>query len=930
MGMTKDSFARTLTAGATVLLLSTLWGCNLFVSDASRLERAIQLKSQGDFNAASIELRKLVERDAGHARAWFLLGETSLYTGLPIAAEGQLRRALELGIPRSEVMVPLGKALIEQAQFERTLQELGPAEVQDPNARVEVLKLRGDAYLGLARYADAERAYLEVLAVHTGSLDARVGMARVAQQKGDLEAAEKYVADVLGRDPGYAAGWLARGFLDLQLRRYGGAEEAFSRALSAATASGADEFAAIHGLAESQWHQGKTDEALTSTQRLLDLAPHHPQPKYLRAAIAYGAADYSTAKDYLQQTLRVAPGHQPAALLLGATHYAQGELEQAYMYLNSALTTAPSSVSTRKLLAATRLRQQRPKDAVSALAPIAADTGDSSVLALMGEANLQAGDRAAGLLYFERALAANPGDRPLKMQLATAYVTTGNFEHAIDLLTQMPETEAGASGRDLLLVLAYLRKGEGRIALQQARDFAVRRPADPAAHSLLGSVYMTLGEKDNARAHFEKALQLRPDNSAVLIHLGRLALLEGKQDEARSRFERVVTLRSNNTEAMLALAHLAASSNDKAGVEQWLLRANETDPQAVEPALLLIRQSLESGQRDRARNVARGLVTAKPSDAAAQNALGIVHSADGAFEQAVISFRKAVAAVPDSANYTYNLARAELAVQRRAEAKRLLKRALELQPGHRGALATVAALEMQDGEAKQALGRVRALQEDKHTAAAGLMLEGDLRMLQREFDEAANAYDAALKRAPSRLLALRSYEARKRAGLPNPAKPLDQWLTKNPGDVSARLVIALDFQQQGKLDQAASEYEQILTKRPDDPLALNNLAWVYSALKDSRAIPTAERAHALEPNNGAITDTLGWLLVQKGEVERGRGLLEKAVQQAPDIPDIRYHLAVALARAGAREEARKTLIALLGSGQDFGDASDARRLLEEL
>jgi putative PEP-CTERM system TPR-repeat lipoprotein len=921
---------RVLVSGAKLLVVITLAGCNLFVSNESRFDRAIELRSTGDVSAASIELRKVVDRDPGNARAWFLLGETSLDAGQPAAAEGQLRRALELGIARQEAMVPLGKALLQQGQYALALKELDPAQAGDQTARVELLKLRGDACLGLARFDDAERAYLEVLASDPESLDASVGLARTKQQRGDVAAAEKYIADVLARDSGYAPAWLARGFLELQQSRYQGAEEAFQRALSKATTSGVEEFAAVHGLAESQWRQGKSEEALASTQRLLDLAPRHAQPKYLRAAIAYGAGDYATAEDYLQQALRIAPDHQAAALLLGATHYAQGELEQAYMYLNSALAGEPSSVSTRKLLAATRMRQQRPKDAVAALAPIAGETRDSSVLALMGEASLQAGDAPAGLLYFERALAADPADRPLQIQLANAYVTTGHFEHAIDLLSGMPEADSTGPGRDLLLVLAYLRKGESQSALRRAQDFAARRPSDPAANSLLGSVYLTLGQTDAARKYFEKALLQHPDNPALLMNMGRLALIEGKRDEARSRFQRVVALRSNSTEAMLALARLSAGSNDKTGTEQWLQRAYDANPQAVEPAILLIRHLLQTDQLDRARSVARQLVSAKPTEAAAHNVLGIVHTTDGAFEQAVVSFRKAVAAAPESANYTYNLARAELSVQRRVEAKRLLKRALELQPGHRGALATLAALEMQDGEANQALARVRALQEQKQTVAAGLMLEGDLRMLQREFDQAVNVYDDALRRAPSRELAIRSYQARRRAGLSNPAKPLDEWLGRNPSDVSARLVLALDYQGRGELRRAAAEYEQILAKRPNDPLALNNLAWVYSGIGDPRAVSLAERAHSLEPTNGAIADTLGWLLVQKGDLERGRALLEKAAEQAPGIPDIRYHLAVAQARAGAREEARKTLIALLGSGQDFNDAAHAKRLLEEL
>jgi Flp pilus assembly protein TadD len=242
----------------------------------------------------------------------------------------------------------------------------------------------------------------------------------------------------------------------------------------------------------------------------------------------------------------------------------------------------------------------------------------------------------------------------------------------------------------------------------------------------------------------------------------------------------------------------------------------------------------------------------------------------------------------------------------------------------------LAALEAKDGQSDKALARVRQLQESKETAAVGLLLEGDLRMLERKFDDAALAYEAALKRAPNGALAAKSYEARRRAGVPNAARPLEQWLSDNPNDAAARAILASEYQQQGQLKQAAAEYEQVLRTRPDDAVSLNNLAWVYHELQDPRAIPTAERAHELRPETGAIADTLGWLLVQGGQVERGLKLLREAARQAPNVPEIRYHLAVALVKSGEREAARRTLTELVNSGQDFKEIAMAKQLLNEL
>jgi len=72
------------------------------------------------------------------------------------------------------------------------------------------------------------------------------------------------------------------------------------------------------------------------------------------------------------------------------------------------------------------------------------------------------------------------------------------------------------------------------------------------------------------------------------------------------------------------------------------------------------------------------------------------------------------------------------------------------------------------------------------------------------------------------------------------------------------------------------------------------------------------------------------LLVQEGQAQRALELLRKAVKQAPQIPDIRYHLAAALAKTGANEEARRTLTDLVNSGQTFQDLAEAKQLLKQL
>src|SRR5262249_23687075 len=122
-----------------------------FVSDGSRMERAAQLRTQGDYKAAAIELKKVLQRNPDNPDARFLLGDVSLLTGEAAAAEKELRRAQDLGVAADKVAIPLGRALLIQGRFDKALEELDPGAFESVDARRSVLMLRSEAYLSMGK-----------------------------------------------------------------------------------------------------------------------------------------------------------------------------------------------------------------------------------------------------------------------------------------------------------------------------------------------------------------------------------------------------------------------------------------------------------------------------------------------------------------------------------------------------------------------------------------------------------------------------------------------------------------------------------------------------------------------------------------------------------------------------------------------------------
>ncbi|MGI9488185.1 MAG: tetratricopeptide repeat protein, partial [Geminicoccaceae bacterium] len=132
-----------------------------------------------------------------------------------------------------------------------------------------------------------------------------------------------------------------------------------------------------------------------------------------------------------------------------------------------------------------------------------------------------------------------------------------------------------------------------------------------------------------------------------------------------------------------------------------------------------------------------------------------------------------------------------------------------------------------------------------------------------------------------------------------------------------------------ELDAALPYFERAHQLTLNDPVLMNDLSWVRHELGRPGAEDLARRAYQIS-QNPAISDTLGWILVQKGETEDGLRLLREAHQGLQDNPDIRFHLAYALHDQGDAEGAKALLRELESWPQPFMERERALELLEQL
>ncbi len=105
--------------------------------------------------------------------------------------------------------------------------------------------------------------------------------------------------------------------------------------------------------------------------------------------------------------------------------------------------------------------------------------------------------------------------------------------------------------------------------------------------------------------------------------------------------------------------------------------------------------------------------------------------------------------------------------------------------------------------------------------------------------------------------------------------------------------------QLGNWAAAEPDLQAALSLSPNQPYVLNYLAytWALKGEKLGQAAAMLQQATGLDPNDGAIIDSLGYVKMRQGQSAAAVSLLTQAVELMPNDPEVNAHLGDAFAQA---------------------------------
>jgi tetratricopeptide (TPR) repeat protein len=323
------------------------------------------------------------------------------------------------------------------------------------------------------------------------------------------------------------------------------------------------------------------------------------------------------------------------------------------------------------------------------------DAGDpiqQDVALTRGEVELAAGDTAAAVSAFTRALQLAPSARA-HFGLARAYVVGDDPTKArAEVAGTLAASPYHAGALVLRAAITWaVDKNETRAMgdLKEVFEGSAKPAASPGdlskAYSLRGWIQSARGKTAEAHNSFDAALKLDPRNADALVGLGEALFTEGRYTEALSRFDTAVQAEPRNSRSIVADAKAkislerladakaqltqarttfpnemkvaywlgkveAALGNKKAAEDGYIAAialANPASADAIEPYLALAEMLAGEGRTAEAQARLSEAKSKLPDSAAMQRALGEVAAVQGQYDEAVAHYQAAVDKDPD-------------------------------------------------------------------------------------------------------------------------------------------------------------------------------------------------------------------------------------------------------------------------------------------
>jgi putative PEP-CTERM system TPR-repeat lipoprotein len=905
-------------------LLLFLGGCtDKHKTNVQLVNDGVKLVQDKNPRGAIILFKNALEKDQNYFEARFQLAKAYIAVGNFDVAEKELQKVRRQNPSSRDVQIEIARVMVHTNRPDDALKELSPY-LSDNAADCDALEIAGWAHAMKKDNPAAVMLFKKAIAMcGANSVSPALSLATVYIAMGNAPEAEIQLAQVMAKEPeNRKALFLLAG---IQIRRKDGA--AALKTLDRVIQANPRDIEALYRKGLLYIESNDFDNALALSTSIIKQSQDWPEGHRLQGFALFFKKQYSDAIAPLQKSLLQQP-NAGTYYILALTHYYRNEVEQAINQFQKALDLQPAYTPARVHLALLLLNKKRVDEAIKEAKTVLAQD-DENALAhnIVGSAYLLKGNYAKGLAELNKALALDPSLADVHMKKGLVAMKRGESQEAESELAAAVRLKPEARDTRYILALYYLNHNEPVKAIEVLKKGIQGGPSDAVSYYLMAESYLRQNEVKAATTYFMKAKEVDPKYDLAYLKLASLYFMHDKQEQGVRELRSLLEHSPDNIQALLLLASLAEVNGDENEARKTYLQAANT--KKADGIIAAARYLQRTNDSEQALKFLNEGISQSPADISLYEVKGSILLANKKFKD-VLAVIETIERLNPQVGFAYTV-NTYIAMGEPAKALEKVRAEIRENPANLSLRAELSRIHLRMGNRTEAEESAREIIRKDPESAVGYLALALAYQTSNEIDKGIEVLRSAskLKNAELTVMLGNLYADKKKY-----SAALEQYHKAENIKTGADLVFFKKgslLHAMGRKKEAEAEYQKVLRLSPNHAMALNNLAYLY--LEENRSLPQAlryaTRAFMLAPQDDAIRDTLGYVLLKNGRIDQGVRMLKKASESSPKNPSILYHLALAYKANGDSSKARENLQKALAIGE-FPEAQDAKALLENI
>jgi tetratricopeptide (TPR) repeat protein len=474
----------------------------------------------------------------------------------------------------------------------------------------------------------------------------------------------------------------------------------------------------------------------------------------------------------------------------------------------------------------------------------------------------------------------------------------GHRQKAIESFKMTLLYDANSSAVRLRLAAEYLKAGMVSEAIEQAQEVTKREPKNIEARLLLGGLYSTMKLYDKAVTEYDQVLKLDPKNAEAPLYLGAV-FSEQKQPEkairyfeslaklpdyatphlvhyyigrvrldqkglkyereAEKSFKKCMDLKPSYADCVISLSSLYSRQKKEKESVNILVEFQKNQGPNARVAEILAQYYLESSEYDLAYEQLEYL---EGSD----DALSVK------LKMALILIEKKI--------YDKATAKLEEILAEASESDKI-----------RFYLGAVYEETKQD---QKAIAQYNKIPDESRFYPDALVHSAYLMKNSGKMEEALSMLEKAIKNKKTQPQIFSMYASllEENGNAPKALTVMTSAVKQHPDEAQVQFYYGTLLDKAGDKKLVVPTMREVLRLNPNHVQGMNYLAYTWADQGENleEAESMARKALKLEPKDGYIMDTLGWVLFKRGRFDEAAKVLEAAFKTQPSVSVIAEHL----------------------------------------